>query len=70
MEMIFMDTENSKTNEPHQFVFKLLARLDLRSSNKLVALQNLSLYGTWKNIRQQCKSIKLKIIAPTKSYGF
>ena len=65
-----MDTENSKTNEPHQFVFKLLARLDLRSSNKLVALQNLSLYGTWKNIRQQCKSIKLKIIAPTKSYGF
>ena len=70
MEMIFMNTENSKTNEPHKFVFKLLVRLDLRSSNKIVALQNLPLYGTWKNIRQQCKSIKLEIIAPTKSYGF
>ena len=40
-------------------------RLDLRSSNKHFLHQNLSIYYTWKNIRQQPKSNKLKIIAPT-----
>ena len=60
-----MNTENSKTNESHKFVLKLSQRLDLRSSNKHVALQNLSTYYTWKNIRKQYKNIKLKIIAPT-----
>ena len=48
MEAIFMNTENSKTNEPDKFVFKLSQRLDLRSSNKHVALQKLSIYYTWK----------------------
>ena len=33
-----MNTENSKTNTPHKFVLNLLQRLDLRSSNKHVAL--------------------------------
>ena len=60
-----MNMENSKTNEPHKFVLNLLSRLDLRNSNKHVALQNLSIYYTWKNIRKQYKNNKLKIIAPT-----
>ena len=51
MERIFMNTENSKTNK--------------RSSNEHVAHQNLSIYHTWKNIRNQYKNNKLKIIAPT-----
>ena len=62
METIFMNMEYSKTNEPHKFVFNLSQRLDLRSSNKHVALQNLSFYYTWKNIRKQYKSNKAKII--------
>ena len=33
-----MNTENSKTNEPHKFVLNLQQRLDLRSSNEHVAL--------------------------------
>ena len=41
-----MDTENSKTNEPHKFILNLLQRLDLRSSNKHVTFQNLSIYYT------------------------
>ena len=65
METIFMNTENCKTNEPQKFVLNLSQRLDLRSSNKHVALQNLSIYYTWKNIRQQYKNNKLEIIAPT-----
>ena len=40
-------------------------RLDLRSSDKHVALQNVSIYYTWKNITKKYKNNKLKIIAPT-----
>ena len=60
-----MNTESSKTCEPHKFVPNLSQRLALRSSNKHVAIQNLSNYYTWKNIRQQYKNNKLKVIAPT-----
>ena len=59
-----MNTENSKTNEPHKFVINLSQRLDLRSLDKHVPLQNLSIYYTCKNIRKQYKNNKLKIIAP------
>ena len=60
METIFMNTENCKTNEPHKFVLNL-QRLDLRSSDKHVALQNLSIYYTWKSIRKiSIRTINLK----------
>ena len=70
MEAIFMNMENRKTNEPHKFVLNLLQRLDLRSSNKHVAFQNLSIYYTQKNIRKQYKNNKLKVLAPTMSDEF
>ena len=60
-----MNTENSKTSEPHKFFPNLSYKLDLISSNKHVSLQNLSIYYMCKNIRQQDKNKKLKIIAPT-----
>ena len=56
MKMTFMNTENSKTNDPDKFVLNLSQRLDLRSSNKHITLQNLSIYYTWKNIRRQYKN--------------
>ena len=65
MEMIFISTENSKTKELHQFLLLFTERLNLGSSNKYIALQNLSIYYTWKNIRQLYKNNKLKIMAPT-----
>ena len=40
MKTIFLNTENSKTDEPHKFVVNLPQRLELRHSNKLAALQN------------------------------
>ena len=64
METIFMNTENSKANESLKFVLNLSQRLDLWSLNKHVALQNLSVYYTWNNIRQLCRNNKLKVIAP------
>ena len=59
-----MNTENSKTNKQHKFVLNLSQRLDLKSSNKHVFLENVSIYLTWKSIRQQDKNNKLKTIAP------
>ena len=61
METIFKNTESSKTNEPHKFILNLSQRLDLQSLDKHVALQDLSIYYTWKNIKKQCKNNKLKI---------
>ena len=40
-------------------------KLDIKNIDKDVTLQNLSIYHTWKNIRQQYKNNKLKIMAPT-----
>ena len=48
----------------HKLVLNLSQRLDLRSSDKHAALQNLIHY-TWKNIRKEYINNKLKIIAPT-----
>ena len=60
-----MNTGNRKTNKRYKFVLNLSQRLDLRSSNKHIAPQNLSIFYTWKNIRKEYKNNKLEIIAPT-----
>ena len=57
-------------DEPHKFGLNLSQRLDLRSSDKHIALQRWSIYYTWKNIRKQYRNNKLKIIAPTWTYEF
>ena len=65
-----MNTENRKANEPHTSVINLSQRLDVISSNKHVALQNISIYYTMKNIRKQYKNNKLKIVAPRSNDKF
>ena len=70
IETIFMNAENSKTNKPHKFVPNLLQRLDLRSLNKHVALQNLSIYYTLENIKKLFENKKLKIIAAIRNDEF
>ena len=51
-----MNTENNKMNEPRKFVLNLSQILDIRGSNKHVALCNLSIFYTWKNIKQHYKN--------------
>ena len=46
MDTIFMDSENSKTSEPHLLKLKLTDKLDLRIGEKVIALSNLSIYYT------------------------
>ena len=58
METIFMNTENSKTNEPHRFRLSLVDKLNLKDNNKNMALANLSIYYIWKNIKSAYKSNK------------
>ena len=65
MKTIFLNTENSKKNEPHKFVLNFSQRLELRLLDKHVARQNLSILCTWKNIKKQYKNNKCKILAPT-----
>ena len=64
METIFMNTENSKTNEPHRFRLSLADKLNLKNPNKNIALGNLSIY-TWKNIKSAHNNNKFKISALT-----
>ena len=44
METILINTTNSKTSEPHKFLFSLPQRLELKNSDKYVVLRNLSIY--------------------------
>ena len=43
-----MNSENSKTSEPHVLIIELTNNLDLRIDEKDIALSNLSIYDTWK----------------------
>ena len=60
-----MNTENSKTNKPHRFKLDLTDKLNLKNPNINMALDNLSIYYTWKNIKLEYKNNKFKISAPT-----
>ena len=65
-----MNSENSKTSEYHVLVLKLTEKLDLKRGQKSVALLNLSIYYTWKNIKGSYNNNKFKISAPTWSDEF
>ena len=60
-----MNTENSKTNEPHRFKFDLTDKRNLKNSIKNMALANLSIHYTWKNIKSEYNNNKFNIFAPT-----
>ena len=60
-----MNTENSKANEPHRFKLDLADKLNLKNQKKNMALANLSIYYTWKNIKSKYNNNKFKIFAPT-----
>ena len=65
MDTIFMDSENSGSSEYHVLVLKLTDKLDLRRGQKPIALSNLSIYYTWKNVKSSYNNNKFKISAPT-----
>ena len=60
-----MNSENSKTFKPHILKLKLTSKLDLRTGEKVIALSNLSIYYTWKNVKDTYNNNKFKTSAPT-----
>ena len=70
MDTIFMNSENSKTSKPYVLVLKLTNKLDLRIGKKIIALSNLSIYYTWKNIKSSYNNNKLKISVPAQNDKF
>ena len=60
-----MNTQNSKTNEPHRFRLSLANKLTLKDPSKNMAL----IYYTWKIIKSGYNNNKLKISAPTWNDG-
>ena len=65
MDTIFMNSENSKTSEPHILKLKLTDKLDLRLDKKVIASSNVSMYYTWNNIKSSYNNNKFKISSPT-----
>ena len=65
MERIFMNSENSKTNESNKFSYEFTDKLNLKKPNKNIALANLSIYYTSKIIKSTYNNNKLKISAPS-----
>ena len=44
MDTIFLNSENSKTSDPHRLLLTLTDKLNLKINDKFVALSNLSIY--------------------------
>ena len=70
MDTICMNSENSKTSENNVLVLKLTDKLDLTRGQKTIALSNLSIYYTWKNVKSSYNNNRFKISAPTWNEGF
>ena len=62
---MFMNSENSKTSDHHRLSLNLIDKIDLRQKHKYIALSNLSIYYTWKKIKQSYKNNKFKISSLT-----
>ena len=43
---MFINSENSKTSDPHRLLLNLTDKLDLTRKDKYIALSNLSIYHT------------------------
>ena len=65
MDTIFMNSKNSETSDPHKLLLNLTGKINLKKSDKYIALSNFSVYYTWKNIRKSYKDNKFKISTPT-----
>ena len=60
MNTIFMNSKNSETSDLHRLLLNLTDKIYVKGSDKYVALSNLSIYYTWKNIKCDTRTIYLK----------
>ena len=60
-----MSSKNSKTSNLYRLLLNLINKTNLRRKDKYIVLSNLSIYYTWKNIKQSFKRSRFKISTPT-----
>ena len=61
MDTIFVNSVNSKSSEPHRLLLNLDDKVNLKRSDKYIALSNCNMYYTWQDIKsQKTKKINLK----------
>ena len=61
MSIIFINSKNSKTSDPHRLLLNLTNKIDFSRKDKYIALSYVSIYYTWKKI----KNDKFKTSTPT-----
>ena len=60
-----MNSENSKIFGLYRLLLNLADKITLKRNRKYIALSNLTMHYTWKNIKKLYKKNKSKISAPT-----
>ena len=60
-----MNSENRKTSDLLRLLLNLSDKINLKRSDKYVALSSLSIYYAWKNIKKSYKNNEFKISVPT-----
>ena len=70
MHTTFMNSKNSKTSDTCRLLINLTNKINIKGSDKYVALSNLSNYYTWKNRKTSYKNNKFKTSSPTLNENF
>ena len=65
MNTIFKNSKNSKTSDLQRLLLDLTDKTNLKRSDQYIALSNLSIHYTWKNIKKSYENNKFKILTPT-----
>ena len=53
-----MNSNNSGISDPHRLLLSLTDKINLKRSNKYIALSNLSIYYSWKTIQMSMIDLK------------
>ena len=65
MDNIFVSSGNSKTSDPNRLLLNLSHKINLKWKDRYVALSNLGMCYTWKNIKELYKNNTFKVSPPT-----
>ena len=60
-----MNTLSSRTNDSNRIIYQFTDKLNLKNPRKNIALANLSIYYTWRNIKSVYNNNKFKIHTTT-----
>ena len=62
MDITYMNSKNCKTSDSYRLLLRHSDEIDLKRSDKYVALTNVSIYETRENIKSHSKALNLKYL--------